>query len=84
MCLRAREIGLRTVWTPHSILLHHESASRGACDDTTGKREILIREGNYMKEKWGRLLYKDPFYNPNLNIQEGDFSLSFPPRISKY
>ena len=29
-CLRLGAIGWRTVWTPHAVLVHHESATRGS------------------------------------------------------
>jgi hypothetical protein len=35
-----------------------------------------------MKAKWGRMLERDPFYNPNLSLAEL-FTLSFPPRTIK-
>ena len=33
------------------------------------------REGKYMQDTWGDLLYTDPAYNPNLSLLREDFSL---------
>jgi GT2 family glycosyltransferase len=80
-CLRLREAGYRIVWTPHAELIHHESASRGS-DDSPPKQVRFLAEVDYMKAKWGRMLERDPFYNPNLSLAEL-FTLSFPPRTIK-
>lgn len=47
-------------------LYHHESKSRGL-DTTTEKYKRFMSEHDYMKNKWGDLLYRDNFYNPNLS-----------------
>jgi GT2 family glycosyltransferase/SAM-dependent methyltransferase len=66
LCLRIRGLGLRIVWTPHAQLYHHESASRGPNIDSA--------EVKFMQERWGTLLVKDPYYNPNLTLKRVDFS----------
>ena len=81
-CLRLREAGYWTVWTPHAELVHHESASRGF-DDSTPKQVRFLAEIDYMNAKWGDVLRRDPFYNPNLSLGEDLFTLAFPPRVSK-
>jgi len=81
-CLRLREAGYWIVWTPHAELIHYESASRGV-DDTTLKQVRFLAEVAYMKSKWGDTLQCDPFYNPNLSLDENLFTLAFPPRITK-
>lgn len=82
-CLRLREAGLRTVWTPHAELVHHESASRGL-EDTGLKQRRFLAEVDYMGRKWGAVLEADPFYNPNLSIESNEqFKLAFPPRVQK-
>ena len=81
-CLRLREAGYWTVWTPHAELVHHESASRGF-DDSTPKQVRFLTEIDYMNAKWGDVLRRDPFYNPNLSLGEDLFTLAFPPRVSK-
>lgn len=58
-CLKLREAGYRTVYTPFVEAYHHESGSFGARqqnpDDIAG-----------MQRKWGDALARDPYYNPNL------------------
>ena len=82
-CLRIAEGGLRIVWTPHAELRHHESASRGL-EDTGAKQRRFLAEVAFMREKWGRVLEADPFYNPNLSIESNkQFKLAFPPRVAK-
>jgi glycosyltransferase involved in cell wall biosynthesis len=81
-CLRLRKAGYWIVWTPHAELVHYESASRGF-DDSTPKQVRFLAEIDYMNAKWGDVLKRDPFYNPNLSLGENLFTLAFPPRISK-
>ena len=81
-CLRLREAGYRIVWTPYAELIHHESASRGF-DNSAPKQMRFLAEVDYMKSKWGDILQRDPFYNPNLSLDENLFTLAFPPRTTK-
>jgi GT2 family glycosyltransferase len=81
-CLRLREAGYWIVWTPHAELIHHESASRGS-DESAPKQVRFLAEVDYMKSKWGEVLERDPFYNPNLSLDENLFTLAFPPRTTK-
>ena len=80
-CLRLSEAGYRNVWTPHALLYHHESVSRGQ-DDSPEKRARFEKEVEYMKSRWGDLLQKDPAYSPNLTLHDTDFSFAWPPRNS--
>jgi len=81
-CLRLREAGYRVLWTPYAELIHHESASRGF-DSSAPKQVRFLTEVDYMKSKWGDILQRDPFYNPNLSLDENLFTLAFPPRTTK-
>jgi GT2 family glycosyltransferase len=78
-CLRLRERGYRNVWTPRAQLYHHESASRGS-DDKPETRNRFDREANAMRERWGELLYADPYYNLNLSLVDGNYRLGVPRR----
>ncbi len=82
LCLRLRERGYRTLWTPYAELYHVESASRGY-EDTPAKRERFEREVAYMRRRWGDTLAFDPAYNPNLSLTGESFTLAFPPRTEK-
>lgn len=81
LCLRLGEAGYRTLWTPHAVLVHHESASRGTFI-THVKQERYEAARAMMVDRWGGQLASDPHYNSNLSIRPEDkpFSLSFPPR----
>jgi hypothetical protein len=82
LCLRLREAGYRILWTPYAELIHHESTSRGF-DNSAPKQVRFLAEVDYMKSKWGDKLQRDPFYNPNLALDENLFTLAFPPRTTK-
>lgn len=82
LCLRIRERGYLIVWTPYAELYHLESASRGL-DTASDKVKRFQKEQAWMKRRWGNLLIKDPYYNPNLTLERDDFSLASPPRLNK-
>ena len=79
-CLRALEAGYRNLWTPYAELYHHESASRGS-DDTDEKSQRAQKELEYMVRRWGRAMWEDPAYSPNLSGEFDDFSFAWPPRV---
>ena len=68
-CLRLRKKGYLVVYTPFSILYHHESASRS--------KVVNDRENTYMLDKWGPEISRDPYYNPSLTRVGEDFSFDF-------
>lgn len=78
-CLRLRAAGYRNLWTPHATLYHLESASRGS-DMDADKFQRFEKEVNFMLGRWPDELQRDPFYNPNLSIEEVDMDLADPPR----
>ena len=79
-CLKIQEKGYRNLWTPYAELYHHESATRGY-EDTPEKMQRFRQEQEYMRGRWGDVLDNDPYYNPNLNIYRGDFSLAEASRV---
>ena len=74
LCLRIRAAGYRNIWTPFAELIHHESASRGY-EDNPEKIARFQREIRFMRDRWGATLETDPYYNPNLSMQTGDYTL---------
>lgn len=80
-CLRVREAGYTVIWTPHAVLYHHESATRGR-DDTAEKVARANREIEYMRHHWRDLIANDPAYNPNLSLARFDCQLAWPPRVT--
>lgn len=80
LCLRYRKAGYLIVWTPHAMLYHHESKTRGY---PTSKVEIaqFEQEGNLFKSIWhDELAQGDPYYSPWLTVEREDFSLAGKPR----
>lgn len=79
LCLRLRERGYRILFTPYAELYHKESASRGT-DLSPEKRARFLAEVSYMRSRWGALLERDPYFNPNLSLDSDAFLLAAPPR----
>jgi GT2 family glycosyltransferase len=67
-CLRARQAGYRTVFTPYAQLVHHEAAS-------TGRRFPDESSAELIRQRWGAVLDCDPYYNPNLTRHFPDYRL---------
>lgn len=78
-CLKLRQAGHRIIWSPHALLYHHESKSRGL-EDTPEKQARFQCEVDYMLRRWGPLLQRDPYYNPNLSLDAEIYSLARAPR----
>lgn len=78
LCLKVRQLGLRVVFTPHAVLNHHESVSRGT-DDNPARSARLADEHRKMTDRWGELLTEDPAYHPNLSRHSSGFSLAESP-----
>jgi GT2 family glycosyltransferase len=68
LCLKIRRAGYRIVYTPFARLYDNESSSRRRTR-VEGPEALVIRE------RWGEVLERDPFYNPNLSRDRADFSL---------
>jgi len=79
LCLRLWARGLRTVWTPHARLVHHESATRGKTV-TPAQYERLARESEALRARWRTDTFEDPFHSPNLSVDSVTPLLAFPPR----
>ena len=67
LCLKIREKGYLIVYTPFAALYHYESTSRGY--------DLNPDEIMYMKNRWGDILFSDPYYNPNLTFNSEDFRI---------
>ena len=80
LCLKARQAGLRVLFTPYARLTHHESVSRGADSDPV-RQDRLDGEIAVMRDRWGGLLQVDPAYSPNLDLDGSGFDLADPPRV---
>jgi len=80
LCLRARAAGLRVLLTPHAVLHHHESVSRGY-DDDPARRARLAAEVATMEKRWGNTLHIDPAHSPNLSLHGDGFGSAAVPRV---
>ncbi|WP_420564496.1 glycosyltransferase [Thalassobaculum sp.] len=81
-CLKIRAAGHRIVLTPYAELYHHESVSRGL-EDTAEKRDRFRGEMMWMRNKWGDALDADPYFNPNLSLDQETPTFAIPPRVPK-
>lgn len=59
LCLRLEASGLRTVYTPHAVVMHHESKSRGS--------RVDMREERAFMHAHAEAIASDPYYNVNLS-----------------
>ena len=68
LCLRFRARGLRVICTPRALLLHHEFVSRPSYYYDIIDRMLLL-------DQWEEFIGRgDPYYNPNLDLERGDYS----------
>jgi GT2 family glycosyltransferase len=65
-CLRLGARGWKTVWTPHAVLSHLESVSRGR--PVGEARARFEREAAAFTERWREVIRHDPFYHPALSL----------------
>ena len=73
--MKVRSKGEKIIFTPYAELYHYESKSRGM-EDTPEKQLRFSREVNCFRRKWERELLKgDPYYSPNLTLNNTDCSL---------
>ncbi len=69
LCLRSLQAGMRNIWTPHSVLIHHESVSR--------QSKPIGKDEKTMWQRWGQSFKKgDPYYNPSLSMSREDCALA--------
>jgi O-antigen biosynthesis protein len=67
LCLRLRARGLRLIFTPQALVVHHESVSRHTYYDMIDRMLLL--------DQWEDVIERgDPYYNCNLDLDRGDYS----------
>jgi GT2 family glycosyltransferase len=66
LCLRLNQRGWQSLYEPRSVLIHHESASRGQDLDPAGAARFA-GELAALKRIWKTDEIVDPFHHPNLN-----------------
>jgi len=75
LCLKVREAGYLTVWTPHSVVVHIGNVSQNVIDKTKHEQKLLRfeREQHVMYKKWLPLIMNDTAYNHNLSLEGEGF-----------
>jgi len=64
LCLRLAQRGWKSVFTPDSVLIHRESASRGKAGNA---RRYAWERQNFMSD-WRDLMSDDPYFHPALSL----------------
>lgn len=82
LCLKVRNKGYKVILNPDVELYHLESVSRGE-DTNIEKRNLNRNERRVMISRYGSNLKHDPFYSPNLTLENEDVLYSFSPRLIK-
>lgn len=81
-CIRARQAGFRTVWTPFATLVHHESVSRGS--DESGENNVRFRkEFAALQERHGTKTCVDEAFSPFYDRRYSRPHLSLPAELPK-
>lgn len=76
LCMKIRKKGYLIVYNPYARLTHYESKSRGL-EDSRQKVKRFDSEVALFRERWGEFLKNgDPYYNPNLRLDEKDFKMN--------
>ena len=71
-CLRIWQHGLRTIYTPHTTLIHHELASRSDIADNY--------DAAAFESQWRSIFVAgDPFFHPRLAKNRDDYSIEWEP-----
>ena len=75
LCPPASSAKPEVVWTPYANLTLSDSGP--------GEKANASQETSYMQKRWGELLRRDPYYNPNLSLDLPGFTLAIPPRTRR-
>lgn len=81
-CLRVRQLGLLTVWTPYARGLRQPAKATGR--QHTADSEKALREQNeaVIYERWLPIIRQDPAYNVNLTLSNINFNISAESQLS--
>ena len=74
LCMEVRKQNYLICWTPYAKLRFQKSISR--FDKKTVNEQNRYLDLNNFKDKWHNQLENgDPYYNKNLSLDRGDFSI---------
>jgi O-antigen biosynthesis protein len=65
LCLRISERGWTSMWTPESVLVHLQSATRGIDPDPFA---LYRQERTYFVRRWAEKIRDDPYFHPALSL----------------
>jgi GT2 family glycosyltransferase len=65
LCLRISEWGWASLWTPESVLVHLQSATRGIDPDPFA---LYRQERTYFVRRWAEKIRDDPYFHPALSL----------------
>ncbi|MDD2134401.1 glycosyltransferase [Pseudomonas kurunegalensis] len=75
LCLKARQAGYLTVWTPHAVLVCEGQGEFVPAEAVEAEQDALYG-------KWLPVIARDPAYNRNLSLQGAGFELETDPGLS--
>lgn len=76
LCLKLRAAGWRNIYTPHAMLFHHESKSRGS-DFSPANEARYRRELKNLQDRWDTRNFADPLHSPHLDRYSETFRTRF-------
>lgn len=65
-CLKLHAAGLRNIYAPAAVLIHHESKSRGQ-DMAPEHRARYLKELATLQDRWDTTRFRDPMHHPMLD-----------------
>lgn len=74
LCLKLGRAGLRNIYVPHAVLVHHESKSRGL-DSSPKNIDRYMGELAVLQDRWSTKTHEDPRHNKNLDRYSETFIL---------
>ncbi|MBI2040304.1 glycosyltransferase family 2 protein [Candidatus Microgenomates bacterium] len=74
--LRILEKDLLNLYTPFTVLFHHESVSVGKVGEGNRDAKEFLNEVRLMHQRWGERLLRDPYYNVNLTLKNEEYTLN--------
>jgi hypothetical protein len=76
LCLKVIGEGYRILYTPFArFVIKGEETERKRVSEKASDKGDKVLEDRYVKEKWGKCLGNDPYYNPNLST-DGKFHIN--------
>jgi GT2 family glycosyltransferase len=76
LCLKMRRAGYLIVYSPFAKLCYNAPRAERTIDPPTQRSGAASNHSvEIMRKRWGDVLARDPYYNPNLSRTRADFSL---------